>query len=114
MGNVRVIPLSYDQLIARAKRLTMDLARLLAQTPERYDDKVHAMPAAAPEPAESMAAEEHFGEDIPETREEALDDGYGGHDENPEHDGARHEAEQPLDRDYDEEPGEPPRRMAAE
>jgi hypothetical protein len=53
-SNVRIVPLSYDQLIARAKRLTMDLVRVLGQTPERYDDKVHAMPE--PEAEETMAA----------------------------------------------------------
>lgn len=80
MGNVRVTPLSYDQLIARAKRMTLDLARVLAQTPERFEDKVHAIPAAEPEPVESMAAETH---------DEALHD---EHHEDDHHDD-RHEGE---------------------
>ena len=36
--------------------MTLDLVRVLSQTPERFDDKVHAMPAPEPEAAESMQA----------------------------------------------------------
>jgi hypothetical protein len=63
-GNVRIIALSYDQLIARAKRMTLDLMRVLAQTPERFDDKVHALPAAEPEVAESMEADASVEEEV--------------------------------------------------
>lgn len=85
MGNVRVTPLSYDQLIARAKRLTLDLARVLAQTPERFEDKVHTLPAAEPDAPEAMAADELDQAHDVDERQEAQGDGHhDDHDGHPE------------------------------
>lgn len=99
-GNVRVIPVSYDQLIARAKRMTMDLVRLLSQTPARFEDKVHAMPeaAAAADMDAAEASDEHVHDEQLEHAEsgdngqdELAQDEFGqdvsAHDDNDHHDG---------------------------
>lgn len=93
-GNVRIVPLSYDQLITRAKRLTLDLVRILAQTPERFDDKVHTMPVDQPEPAESMDAavdddhhDDHHDDHDDAHHDEHHDDHDGAHAADASHDG---------------------------
>jgi hypothetical protein len=84
LGNVRIVPLSYDQLIARAKRLTIDLVRVLAATPERFDDKVHNMPVDEQPAAESM--------DVTADGEDIVEDGHdAGHDADAER--AGHDAD---------------------
>ncbi|HAJ46755.1 MAG TPA: hypothetical protein DCL54_09270, partial [Alphaproteobacteria bacterium] len=64
--NIRIIACSYDQLIARAKRLTMDLKRILEATPEVYDDRRHT---------QAMAS----GHDHDHDHDDDHDDHHDGH-----------------------------------
>jgi hypothetical protein len=84
--NIRIIALSYEQLIARAKRLTLDLVRVLDATPALHDDKVHTMPEPPEgmEQAETAAPhEDHTQEDHAVDDHSAQDHGHENHD----HDG---------------------------